>query len=307
MVSTVRTPEEDLKLFVNYHLNCGVSRVFLFFDDPNDPALGGFQGDPRITAIRCDAAHWLLAKLGRPASIEDRQKHNANLALQWAREEGISWIAHVDSDELIVVPGANIPRHLDECGRDCDVVRFPTLEAVPKAAYVAHPFREIEWFKTGDPPPPGAEKIARLLGCRRVLESGNLKGHAAGKSAVRVHSNIASMGIHSPVPTKGVRLVSLKSTHAFLLHFDCCTFDEWNRKWKRRLDGTGTAVNLRPARKQQFADFVAASQTGSAAELASLYRRQYLVPAAHAAVLAALGLMKRVSIDSRLFSAPSAP
>ena len=35
IISTVRAPLNELKMFINYHLNIGVDEIILFFDDPS--------------------------------------------------------------------------------------------------------------------------------------------------------------------------------------------------------------------------------------------------------------------------------
>src|SRR5204863_2692452 len=100
---------------------------------------------------------------------------------------------------------------------------------------------------------PGARKIAFILGCKRLLENGYFKGHTEGKTAVRVAAKVESIELHAPLALAGCKLTSKLAPHAALLHFDCCTIEEWTTKWLRRYEGTGTADRMRPERKNQFA------------------------------------------------------
>ena len=100
IVSTVRAAQIQLKMFVNYHLNSDVDRMFLFFDDPNDESIDHFQNDNRLTCIRCDASYWAASLLSDRSSIEERQVHNASVALKWAQKEDIDWIIHLNTTNL---------------------------------------------------------------------------------------------------------------------------------------------------------------------------------------------------------------
>ena len=304
IVSTVRTTRSTLRMFAHYYLNTGVDRMFLFFDDPRDEALADVQGDSRITAIRCDDAHWAAANLSSRAPIEVRQCHNANIALQLAKAEGITWLIHVDSDELIVMPQSHIGSYLKEKA-DYDAVRFAALEAVPKARYVWHPFQEIHWFKSEKPYFRGAGTIAQALGCRKLFELGYIKGHSFGKMAARLSSSIVEMNTHGPIRRKGSPFHVAEAADAFTLHFDCCTFEEWKVKWGRRLDGTATAKDMRKERRQQFAEFERVFQSGLELALRSTYRRRYGISGIQLALLAALGFVRRVHLHDGCFIASS--
>ena len=300
-VSTVRELQINLKMFVDYHLNCGVDRMFLFFDDPADESIEHFQYNDRLACIPCDAAHWAASRLPDRSSIEERQIHNASLALELARREGIDWIIHIDSDELVFTPEQHLKLHLQHAGENVDAVTFPTLEALPKLKYNGHFFEEIHWFKNAKSIIPHAEGIARVMGCRRPFEYGYFRGHTIGKTATRVGSSVASIGIHLPIACDGGELRIKNSSEAFVLHFDCCTFDDWKLKWKRRYDGTAVASQMRKDRSRQFSDFLAAYQSGSEARLLLAYKRQYTVSMYEKIILLGVGLLRRVELKNDIF------
>jgi hypothetical protein len=303
-VSTVRAAQTELKMFVNYHLNRGVDRMFLFFDDPADESIAHFRNDNRLACIRCDAAHWAALQLPDRSSIEERQIRNASLALELARREGIDWIIHIDSDELVFTPEQQLKFHLHRAEENVDAITFPTLEALPKLRYTQHFFEGIHWFKNAKSIIPHAEAIARVMGCRRVFEYGYFRGHTTGKTAIRVRSSVAGIGIHLPTPHEGEELRIKNSSEAFVLHFDCCTFDDWKMKWKRRYDGTAVASQMRKDRGRQFSDFLAAYQSGSEARLLLAYRRQYIVSTYERIILLGTGLLRRVKLKSGSFQDP---
>jgi hypothetical protein len=300
-VSTVRAPLADLKMFVNYHLNCRVDRMFLFFDDPADASIEYFHNDNRVTCIRCDAAHWASSQLPDKPSIEERQVYNATLALRWAANEGFDWVIHIDSDELVFASGRDLKGYLERIADCFDAVTFPTLEALPNKRYSKHFFEEIHWFKTYKARVPLAEVIARRMGCHRAFKYGYFRAHIAGKTATRVRSPVARVGIQSPIARNGAELNIEVSANVFLLHFDCCTFEDWKLKWKRRVDGTATVSQIREERVWQFNDFLAAYQANSEARLMLEYQRQYIFPTYEKIILVTLGLLRWVDLKDGAF------
>jgi hypothetical protein len=306
-VSTVRASYNDLQMFVNYHLNCGVDRMFLFFDDPADQGLERLRTNKRLTCIRCDASHWTAAQLPDNTPIEVRQSHNASLALEWARQEGIDWIIHLDSDELVFAPEQNLKLHLQKVGEHDDAITYPTLEALPQLSYRRHFFEEIHWFKTVRSYVPHAIAIARVMGCHRAFKYGYFRGHTIGKTATRVLSSVASLEIHLPIARDGRELRITTSSDAFTLHFDCCTIADWKLKWKRRLEGTGLASRMRESRRRQFSDFFAAYQSGSEARMVLEYRQQWIISSYEKMILRGLGLLRRVRLRDGVFLSPEPP
>jgi hypothetical protein len=301
-VSTVRADRTTLRMFVNYHLNVGVEHLFLFFDDPSDPAIDHFKQEDRLTCISCDERYWTASSQSvdpslDASSIEFRQVHNASLALRWAREQGLDWIAHIDSDELLYAP-FGLRRLLDDI--DAGAVILPTLEAIPKRSYARHYFTDIQTFRRLESPIPKATRIATRL-YRRAATYGYFRAHTEGKAIVRTRSPFAGMGIHSPVEAPDQQVQIARVRDGFVLHFDCCTPTDWITKWQRRYDGTGIARGMRPTRRRQFSGFVAAYESGSPTTLRREYERQCIVSWLELAGLHSLGLLRRVRLDRCLF------
>ena len=299
LVATVRGPRADLDRFIAYHFNTGVCHIYLFFDDPDDPAVDAFCGLEQLTSVACTPKHWRDAGLTASDGIEARQLHNANLAMAWARARGAQWLLHVDSDELIATPGDDIAAWLARRPAEVDAVVFPALEAIPRASGSRHPFESCRLFKVR-PSDPKRLELANRMGCRQALRYGYFRGHMAGKSATRVTSEIRSVGIH--VPDGGAGGLRLETAQdAYLLHYDGCTFEAWRRKWAGRKDGTAIALNMRPDRRRQFDDFLTADQLGSLAVLEHEFRRQCLIPLHEQATLWALGLARFWRLRDDLF------
>jgi hypothetical protein len=274
--------------------------MYLFFDDPLDKSFDHFRNIKNVICILCDAGHWHTSQADI-SSIDARQTYNAALALQWARSSSVDWIIHIDSDELIFTGGKSLKDYLRQVDQGVDAITFPTLEAMSKLKCKQHFFRDICWFKLEKSVVPHAQGIARRLGCCRAFQYGYFRGHSAGKTATRVSSSVASLNIHAPTARAYEKLHIIRANDVFVLHFDCCTFDNWMLKWKRRLDKTGRVAGMREERKRQFAAFSEVYQTGAEAKLLEVYRQQCIIPAYEKVVLFGLGLLRRIRLREDYF------
>jgi hypothetical protein len=232
IVTTIKAPILDTVRFVNYHRNIGVDEIFLFFDDPDDPAIECVEDYDGVTCFRCDSDHWKA--LGNPSRLltGDRLTSNASFALALVRERGFSWIIHIDSDELIL-PDGDLKTLLAKS--QSDVVRFAISEAVPEKLVYDSCFEPV-LFRKLPSRPRKQKKRARRLGCGGAFVGGEyFRGHEASKTAVRVSANIDRLGIHGP-QTKGQKLPVARTNEIRLLHFDSIGVASWKGKWTQRID-----------------------------------------------------------------------
>lgn len=336
-VTTVRAPIEEILPFLHYHLNIGIDHMFFFFDDPADPAANVLANYPRISTVLCTPEHW--QKLGkghtawlpdfngtRPPLTEDRQNLNATVALGMARARRFEWIAHIDVDELLYAP-SGLSALLQRQPRSLDFIRFPVLEAVAQDVSTGNPM-EIELFKIAELrlSDRGAEPTlmtrvrrrlnrwvqrlkvfaASLTTARGIFaRQGDLiVGHLEGKSFVRTSSKVSCVKCHTPMAAAGSKLRWGIARRAYLLHYDCCNFNQWHMKWSRRCDGTGTLRSMAPHRQRQFASFKALCHAGTVPEMRRLYQGCCLVPERAISILLRLRLLKRVRLSKTLFAAP---
>ena len=111
-VTTLKAPLRETLMFVNYHLNIGVSHMYLFFDDPNDDCIEALANYKQVTRIRCDSNHWenltskfpvteswTMRQLGNvnysvESNLDYRQILNANYAFKLAQRDGYDWLIH---------------------------------------------------------------------------------------------------------------------------------------------------------------------------------------------------------------------
>lgn len=97
LVATVKAPPEKVAAFVAHHLSLGAARIWLYFDDPADPAAEPLSRLPRVTATRCNDGHWERLR-GRPDRHQNRQSKNAQAAYKACL---LPWLGHVDVDEFL--------------------------------------------------------------------------------------------------------------------------------------------------------------------------------------------------------------
>lgn len=295
-ISTIKAPTPEIIMFVNYHLNIGIDRVIIFFDDPQDPAIDSLKDYDRVTCVRCDDSYWEQNGGSRPLPIEDRQVINNNNGLQMVRRESFQWAIFIDHDEL-VYSDSNLKCLLSRA--DADVIRFKIYEAVSeKEDYVN--IYDTALFKVS----ARSFQIwaAMLLGCKRAFFEGKyFRGHMDSKVAIRLSADIKRMGIHGP-QLHGNRILEKTVSDIMLLHFDCVGMDAWRKKRLGRLE-ISSIKGLRGHHKKQQEIFAQALQIGGE-ELSRLYRENYIVPKYEQIVLRMLNMLATVHINKKLFESP---
>lgn len=319
-VTTLKAPLNETLMFVNYHLNMGVNHMYLFFDDPNDNCIDALADYKKVTCIRCDSNHWenLLAQQSEAldrdwtqieplqlrqtlsSSLDHRQILNANYAFQLAQQDGYDWLIHMDSDELLYAQ-ESLDVLLSKVSPKIEVLVIKPLEtALEKDKYESF-FEEVTLFKSL--PWLGQKYLAYFLGCQRVFQNGSyFRAHPFGKSAVRTNAKIKSIDVHYPIAATGHKLRAKRSFRIKLLHFDCCGFESWQRKWIGRYDGSATyAQDDVPTRQKQLAQFGEAYESGDVNKLQDLYRRLYFFSNYEYKVLSLLGLLQRIQLNPQLF------
>ena len=295
IITTLRATPKETMMFVNYHLNVGIDEMILFFDDPNDEAIGCLSSYSRITCIRCDEDHWRKHGSSVSLSTGEKQIVNVNVGLELAKERGHEWMVHIDSDELLFSAG-DIKETLAKSS--AEVLIFEMHEAVPEKEYYCDIFAPTLFRK---PASQSGEKLARWLGCRKAFFEGEyFRGHRISKVAVRKSAEIKRMHIHRPEPKN--RPLQLERTSAIkLLHYDCIGIDDWRKKWSRRLDGTTIFTEMSENRKRQLELFAEALAEGNN-QILALYKRLYFIPKYERRILQALGMLTEIKLNRKLFN-----
>ena len=212
------TKQPDFKYWLEYHLDVlKLDHIFLRVEDsPQYEKL--FDKYPgKITARfynkeEIDTKHNYL-------TIMDRQKENVNNGISEARKLGIDYIFHTDADELIYVNPDDkgtkkdilLRKYLDDVDDKYSCIHFKNFEAVfPKND--SNNNENQKCFNTN-----------KFIDCKK----GHCLSYANGKSCGRVNKNVKFHGPHY-FSGKNYNMPDNKIT---VLHFDSCTYDQWETKF----------------------------------------------------------------------------
>ncbi len=141
VVATVKAPVAQVLAFRDHHLALGAARLWLHFDDPDDPALEAVR-HPQVRALRCDDAYWQATAGRRPDRHQNRQGRNMQRVYAKAP---LPWLAHLDVDEFLQ-PRRPVSAILAEAPEDRPMVRAAPWEALhdpeaPPGPFAARHFR----------------------------------------------------------------------------------------------------------------------------------------------------------------------
>ncbi|KAI4386543.1 hypothetical protein MLD38_004470 [Melastoma candidum] len=143
---------------------------------------------------------WLSSFFYKPCNYElfVKQSLNMEMAIIMARDAGVEWILHLDTDELIYPAGTSeysLRLLLSEVPGDVDMVIFPNYESSVERDDVKEPFSEVSMFKRNYDHLPkdvyfGNYKDATRGNPNYFLTYGN------GKSAARIQDHLRPNGAH---------------------------------------------------------------------------------------------------------------
>lgn len=214
-VSTTASGYRETRLWVNYHRVIGVTHFYLFVDGvaarPEVMAklskLPGVKVVPRDEGLKDRQAHsriwnetWLSAFFHKPCNHElfVLQSLNMEEGIKLAAKDGIDWILHIDTDELMYPAGApqySLQRLLADVPPEVDTLVFPNYESLPERSDVVSPFEEVSLFKrnfhhvVSDSYFKNYHQVAR----------GNpnyFTTYGNGKAAARMHDGVRPNGAH---------------------------------------------------------------------------------------------------------------
>ncbi|MEX0310678.1 MAG: glycosyltransferase family 2 protein [Tateyamaria sp.] len=212
---------------VRWHLALGASAVFVYLDDPRDPAAANLAAIPSCTVHLCDAAYWRSRRpnKGRPPSQMRRQTINANHAQNGC---DLDWLFHLDADEFIWQDG-DFRQELAAHDDPSVELNLPVLERIfpdgPQHTLFDGAFRVTSDLSDDD--------AKSAFGSFAPFMKRGQYSHGAGKSGVRVGAGLR-LGGHNATRTgsegRQRRAPKQVSTAARLLHFDGVTPLHWIMK-----------------------------------------------------------------------------
>ncbi len=242
IVTTLRDSAAVIESFIAYHRAIGFDHIFLYFDDPADPALAWARAQPQVTAIARDddlrRAWTQLSRYGENAphverEVMARQVLNVEHAMGLARGMGLKWLLHIDADELFHLPGGDAAAHFAWLETtQIETVSYANYEALPETEETGDFFRAVTLFKKPKllraPPSPDAKALIAQTG---QLAPNFFHFYDNGKSAVRLSAaGMLPKGVHSFA--RPGKYVSAQSPEQFILHYACCGFEAFWQKYR---------------------------------------------------------------------------
>ncbi|KAF8088362.1 hypothetical protein N665_0544s0012 [Sinapis alba] len=201
--------------WIFYHKVIGVSTFYLFVEgtaaSPNVSrvleTIPGVNVIYRTKELEEEQAKsriwnetWLEKFFYKPCNYELFVKQNLNMemAITMARDDGMDWILHLDTDELVHPSGASeysLRNLFREVPADVDAVIFVNYESSVERDDIKEPFTEVSMFKKNHEHVPtdvyfGNYKDATRGNTNYFLTYGN------GKSAARIQDHLRPNGAH---------------------------------------------------------------------------------------------------------------
>ncbi len=288
VVAQVKASLVAVQTFVAWHLQQGATQIWIYFDDPDDPAAKVFGTlKPHVQTRRCRDEYWAGQTGKRSEKKTVRQAANALHA--YCRMK-VDWLAHIDVDEFILpLPGAgagvrSVAQVLtDELGEDHDriALRLRPYEALtePEGGPPGH-------FRAGPLGSVSRAKVSQAVYGRYVVGLGDgMLSHSVGKCFCRTGVEGLAPRIHGPW-RHGERLDTGDFVPGLaLLHYHATNRQDWLDHVGYR--ATKGAYSARPearaffetADQQELLAFYAAVQVASPDLLARLDAEQLLLAA----------------------------
>lgn len=243
-----RGEPQQLLQWCNFHLNAGVSKLYVLLDCPDEALVSALPVDPRVHWEVMTQQAWDSFYPRGSQNVEAKQVGGFRWLARRAAAEGQGYLALVDADELISLyePFTSI------------------ADGFPDAPAITLPVREMWYAETDVTTEPFAATLAvrkssarrvnwsRAFGWRAQFLRNGLLGHDAGKSIYRLPIMANDITVHQPRKGPSATMTEeLPATCGGILHFDCGSLGTWNAKWRARLNGGTVAAGLGPQRQAQ--------------------------------------------------------
>lgn len=199
--SMVRKPF-NFETWLDYHFSLGINHIFLRIEDTPElfEVLKNYKDKVSVDYVeRNDTSdnYWKLI---------DRQVQFVTSVIKSCQKMNISWLGHIDSDELVWCEDLNI---LNDVNDDIECVILKNYEAVYQNDNLQNPFLETNRFTK--------PKLA----------------YANGKPFGRISENLVFLGPHR-FDGKSYTI----ERKMMILHFESPNFDHWYKKFKEEKSET---------------------------------------------------------------------
>ncbi|KAK9664412.1 hypothetical protein RND81_14G039700 [Saponaria officinalis] len=206
---------EQILPWIYYHKVIGITNFFLFVEGKAashnvSKVLESIEGvkvvyrtrelEEQQLKSRIWNETWLSSFFYKPCNNElfVKQTLNMEMAIVMARDAGMEWIFHLDTDELLHPAGTreySVRELLTELPRDVDMVVFPNYESAVERNDIKEPFSEVSMFKKNFDHLPRET----YFGLYRDSTRGNpnyFLTYGNGKAAARIQDHLRPNGAH---------------------------------------------------------------------------------------------------------------
>ncbi|KAJ8646280.1 hypothetical protein MRB53_008028 [Persea americana] len=215
IITSTSASLEQILPWMFYHKVLGVGTFFLFVEGKAaTPTISAvLEAIPGVKVIQRTAEleekqaksriwneTWLASFFYKPCNYElfVKQTLNMEMAIIMARDAGMDWIIHLDTDELLHPTGAreySLRQLFSDVPSDVDMVVFPNYESSVERDDIKDPFTEVSMFKKNYDHLPKET----YFGMYREATRGNpnyFLTYGNGKSAARIQDHLRSNGAH---------------------------------------------------------------------------------------------------------------
>lgn len=279
---TVSAPLEQVLAYAAHYLDLGAQRLWLCFDNPDDPAADLLAKERRLNVIRCSSDWWEKVAGQRPQTHQERQVKNIT---HITRRAALDWVGHFDVDEFLISE-CDIGDALAQVDAAQLVLRVEPWEALHSAELPADIFTAKHFRRQlgGS----SVDMAARLYGPEGDLLEKGMLSHTVGKCFFRTGQKQMVSRIHA-ARIKGVQVPGGDFHPAMaLLHFHAQDRAAWLARLPFRL--SKGAYQYRP-RMQAFLQGASPQQIADFYDLIQVARPELL----HA--LQEHGLLREVQLD----------
>jgi hypothetical protein len=210
--------------WICYHIGQGIAKIYIIFDDPNDRSIQIARSNPNVEVILNDMQHrsslsglyeydnW---RKTLDTEVMSRQIMNVEAVMQKAKKDGMDWLIHIDSDEMINVPNPSkkIWEVYEHQGSNVEVVHINNYEVLVQDGKSENCFRDHKLFRTRQTP--------------------GYRAYYGTKSSARVNPNNHPHGVHHfKTNAPNGKIATISESEMVILHYVNCNFEEWKRKYE---------------------------------------------------------------------------
>ncbi|KMT15105.1 hypothetical protein BVRB_3g062240 [Beta vulgaris subsp. vulgaris] len=235
---------EQILPWIFYHKVIGITNFFLFVEGkaaaPNvSKILESIPGvhivyrtkelEEQQARSRIWNESWLSSFFYKPCNNElfVKQTLNMEMGIVMARDTGMEWIFHLDTDELLHPAGTreySVRELLSNVPKDVNMIVFPNYESAVERDDIQEPFSEVSMFKKNFDHLPkevyfGNYKEATRGNPNYFLTYGN------GKAAARIQDDLRPNGAHRWHNYEKAT-VEIKMEEAAVLHYTYSKFSD---------------------------------------------------------------------------------